>query len=134
VKKLNLVVLLCLLISASSVFAAGWPQSEYDLWFSNIEAINNTQPGVCPQTLTFSANFAGSPPSSCGSNPNESDTYTVKIAGSAIGTVTISTSCVATFATAGGSPEVCLPGQRIELVKPITVSGTNIAITIVGAR
>ena len=85
----------------------------------------------CPYTLNFPANF-NTPNSvgSCGVNPSEQDIYTVKVAGSAIGTVTLSTSCVATFATTGGTAQICNAGQRLELDGPATISGSDIGITL----
>ena len=136
---------LLLLLLASTAFAGDWPVNTlFAIGFSISGAppVSVIMPFVCPQQLSFAANFVGSGVS-CGTSPIESDTYTIKVAGSSIGTVVVGTTCVSTsgtsgigvtFATTGGLAQLCTPGQRIELDGPATVSGNNIAITLVATR
>ena len=107
----------------------------YDIGFSisGAPVTNLIVPFNCVRTVNFAMAFAGSS-ASCGTNPGESDAYNVSVAGSSIGSVILSTSCVASFATALGGPQTCIAGQRLELDAPATVSGTNIAITLFGKQ
>jgi hypothetical protein len=88
---------------------------------------------TCPFSLTIPTNFT-TPNSvaTCGTNPAESDAYTVKVAGVSVGTITLSTSCVATLGAA--STTTCTAGQRMEVDAPTTVSGANVAITVAVTR
>jgi hypothetical protein len=88
---------------------------------------------TCAFNLTIPANFV-SPTSvaTCGTNPSEADAYTVKVNGVSVGTITLSTSCVATLGTA--STTTCAAGQRMEIDAPATVSGKDVAITIAATR
>lgn len=117
-------------IPASGVPPGAFP---YDIGFSipGVPVASQITPFVCPRLLTFPAYLAGTQVS-CGTNPSESDTYTVKVAGSAVGTIALSTSCVATLTAA--APFTCTAGQRLELDAPATVSGADIAITLSGVR
>src|SRR5216683_457878 len=90
-------------------------------------------PGACTRTLTFPADFtaangAATSVASCGTNPSETDDYLVKVAGTQIGDVSLSTSCVATLTTVSHVAKTCTATQRIEVDAPATVSGANIAI------
>jgi hypothetical protein len=92
-------------------------------------------PDTCAQTVTFPANLT-TPTSyvSCGTNPSENDDYIIKVAGSQIADISISTSCVATLNTVSHTTQSCTAGQRIEVDGPATVSGANISIVVVGTR
>lgn len=98
-------------------------------------------PGQLATQTKFNADFASSTgiaaaAASCGTNPAETDTWTAKCTVSSslttIGTVALSSSCVATFATTSHLAITCDAGGRIELDAPATVSGANIAIMLVG--
>ncbi len=96
-------------------------------------------PSACTRTLTFPADFtaangAATSVASCGTNPSETDDYLVKVAGTQIGDVSLSTSCVATLTTVSHVAKTCTATQRIEVDAPATVSGANIAIVISGTR
>jgi len=101
--------------------------------FSGTVAASSVAAFTCVFSLTIPTNFA-SPTSAatCGTNPAESDAYTVKVNGVTVGTITLSTSCVATLGAA--TTTACAPGQRMEIDAPVTVSGQNIAITIAVTR
>jgi len=100
--------------------------------------VGNVAPSViqaftCPYALTIPANFlAPNSVASCGTNPAETDAYTVKVNGTAIGNISLNTSCVASLGSAAQT--TCGPGQRMEVDAPATVSGGNIAITIAVTR
>jgi len=84
---------------------------------------------TCPFNLTIPANFlTPNSVATCVTNPSESDAYTVKVNGVSVGTITLSTSCVATLGSA--SQTTCSAGQRMEVDAPATVSGANVAITV----
>lgn len=84
---------------------------------------------TCVVPMTIPANFA-SPNSvlTCGTNPAESDAYTVKVNGATVGTLTISTACVITRGSS--SSTTCSAGQRMEIDAPATVSGNDVAISL----
>lgn len=138
-------LLLLFLLISSTAFAGDWPVNTlFAIGFSISGAppVSVIMPFVCPQQLNYAANFVGSGVS-CGTSPSETDTYTIKVAGSSIGTVALGTTCSSTsgttgtgvtFATTGGLAQLCTPGQRLELDGPATVSGANIAITLVATR
>ena len=89
----------------------------------------------CTRTVNFPGNFTTpTTQANCGSNPGESDTYTVAVNGSSIGTVALSTSCVVTLATGSGTAQSCTAGQQLTVTAPGTVSGSNISITLAGTR
>ena len=84
---------------------------------------------TCVGSLTVPANFTTpTTTATCGTNPAESDAYTLKINGSSVGTITLSTSCAVTLGTA--SATTCTAGQRFELDAPATVSGKDISISV----
>lgn len=87
------------------------------------------------RTLTFGINFGADAPAvaaqaACKSNPAETDDYLIKCNGTQIGDVSLSTSCVATFTTVGGTTKTCAAGQILELDAPATVSGSGVGITL----
>lgn len=130
---------------ATIAFAGDWPVNNpftLGFVFSGAPPTSIIMALPCPQQLYYSANFLGTY-ASCGTSPGESDIYTIKVAGSTIGTITLGTSCAAnsgttgagvTLATIGGAAQVCPPGARIELDGPATVSGANIGIALNGTR
>lgn len=84
------------------------------------------------QPITFPPNFAN--PASygtAGANPTSTETYTVQSGGSAVGTVSISTTGTFTFTTAGF---VVPAGGRLTMTAPPTMDLTlsDVAITLVG--
>ena len=90
---------------------------------------------VATSAFTFPANFA-SPTSkgAVGTNPAASFAMDVQKNGSTIGTITISTGGVFTFATASGTAKSVAVGDVIKIVAPATpdASIANAAITLVG--
>jgi hypothetical protein len=88
-------------------------------------------------TETFPANFA-TPNSygSCGVNPTSSAIYSVYKNTTAVGTVTISTSGVFTFATTSGAAFTLNAGDRLTMVAPGSQDTTlaDVGITLVGTR
>jgi hypothetical protein len=97
--------------------------------FAGSVAASSIAAFTCGYALTIPANFT-SPNSyvTCGTNPSEADAYTVKVNGATVGTITLSTTCVATLGTATAT--TCAAGQRMEIDAPATVSGKDVAITI----
>lgn len=103
-------------------------------------------PVSSPDGIKFNANFASSTGvpaafGSCNSAPAETDTWTVSCMVSSvwtqIGTIALTTSCSqagagVTFATTSGTAKTCDTPSRIEVVAPVTVSGTNESFTLVG--
>jgi VCBS repeat-containing protein len=89
---------------------------------------------VIPFAGTLPANMAGSygKISSSGTNPTSSFVITVKQNGSSIGTITINTSGVYTFATSGGTAVTLAAGDLIEFFGPGTPDATaaNLVWTI----
>jgi hypothetical protein len=87
--------------------------------------------------LTFPANFA-SPNAygSLGTNPTATATYTVYKNGVNVGTVTISTAGVFTFATAGGTTVSFNAGERLTVVAQGAQDATlaDVGFTLVGTR
>jgi hypothetical protein len=90
---------------------------------------------VAADAFTFPANFA-TPDSkgSCGTNPTATFALDVQKNGSTIGTITISTGGVFTFATASGTSKSIAAGDVIKIVAPSPVDSTcaNVAITLKG--
>lgn len=87
------------------------------------------------RAVSLPANFAGAY-GSCGNNPTATATYTVLKNGSSIGTISISTSGVFTFATTGGSAQSLAAGDRITATAPSTQDATlsDVAFTLTGTR
>jgi len=92
---------------------------------------------VAPEAFVIPANFA-SPAArgSCGTNPLASYILSVTRNGSAIGTITISTGGVFTFATSGGIDQAFAAGDVLRITAPAVADTTiaNVAITIRGVR
>jgi hypothetical protein len=88
-------------------------------------------------TETFPANFA-SPNSygSVGTNPAATAIYTIYRNTAAVGTITISTAGVCTFATVGAAPFTVNAGDRMTMTAPSTqdIFLADVAITLVGTR
>jgi hypothetical protein len=86
--------------------------------------------------LTFPGNFATTPGpcGSVGTNPTATATYTVKKNGSSVGTITISTSGVFTFATTSGTAINLVANDRFTVTAPSTVDTTlaDVGFTLVG--
>lgn len=84
---------------------------------------------------TFPANFA-SPDSkgSVGTNPTATASYTVKKNGTTVGTISISTGGVFTFATSGGTSFSLNAGDRLTITAPSSQDATlaDVGITLVG--
>jgi hypothetical protein len=78
-----------------------------------------------PFQITFPATFGSSNTFvACAANPSESDDYVLKSGGTTLGTLTVSPSCGLSYATSGVS-HVAMPGEKIELIAPATVSGNT---------
>lgn len=90
---------------------------------------------IVAETVDFPANFSGSR-CSVGVNPTATYVLTIKKNGTTIGTISISTSGAATFASSGGSPYTLSPGDILSLVAPATPDATadQIAATLLGTR
>lgn len=126
-------------ITANSSSTASWHSRPYDIGVDFQGSPTSTSIGAltCTRNISFAANFAlsgdfAAAKASCGTNPSETDIYTVKVAGSAIGTLQLTTGCALTAATTGGAAQSCVIGQRLEIDAPGTVSGADIALTIAG--
>jgi len=88
---------------------------------------------TCAYTLNFPSGLTSpNTQATCGTNPAESDTYTISVNGVSKGTVALSTACSATLTAA--SSFTCTAGQRLTLAAPATVSGSDIAITLAYTR
>ncbi len=89
---------------------------------------------VFDRAVTFPANFSGSTGQVL-INPTGTTLFTVKKNGSTVGTVSVATSGVCTFATSGGSPVSVVSGDYFTLLTPTqdaTLSG--LMITLAGIR
>lgn len=78
---------------------------------------------VVPRQVDFAADFAGSA-GYIGVNPTASFVVSVQDDGVEIGTITVSTGGVFTFATAGGTAKTVAAGSRIEFVGPASADAT----------
>lgn len=90
---------------------------------------------VFNQSVSFAANFS----SSYGkvlTNPASTAVYTVKKNGSQIGTVSISTGGVFTFATSGGTAQSFSAGDYMTIVTPTPqdASLSDVMMTLTGTR
>lgn len=99
---------------------------------------------VATRTINFAGSFANSQVS-CGTSPTTGDGYLIKVAGTEIGAVCLSTSCAATWCTGAacttscsggtGAAQTVSAGNRIEIDAPATVyTEANIDITLAGTR
>lgn len=89
---------------------------------------------VFAEAVTFADDWVGSQ-YFVGSNPSATFVLTIQKNGSTIGTISVSTAGVATFATSGGST-VCNVGDRLSALAPTTpdISAGNMAFTLKGTR
>lgn len=89
---------------------------------------------VFAEAVTFADDWAGSQ-YYVGSNPSATFVLTIQKNGSTIGTISVSTGGIATFATSGGST-VCNVGDRLTALAPTTpdISAGNMAFTLKGTR
>jgi len=119
------------LVSAPPACAgAGYP---YDVWINSFTPAAGATvfEGACPRTLTFAANLANAV-AVCGTNPSESDAYTLNVAGSPAATITLSSACAISLSSQAAF--TCTAGQALTLVAPTPVSGALIGITIPATR
>lgn len=85
---------------------------------------------VFTDAAEFSANFAGSR-ASVGVNPGASFVMSVQKNGAEVGTITISTAGVITFATSGGAAVSFAAGDVLRVVGPATAgTAANFAVTL----
>lgn len=91
---------------------------------------------VFTETVSFEPNWSGSA-GRVGTNPTGAQTYTLEKNGSAVGTVSISTGGVVTFATSGGTAVSFASGDELTL---IGTSGSadatlaDVSLTLAGTR
>ncbi len=83
----------------------------------------------------FAANFSGSV-GSVGTNPTATALYTVKKNGSTIGTISISTGGVLTFATSGGTTQSYAANDRLTIIAPSPVDAalSDVEFILKGTR
>ena len=140
---------LCYVIDEASfyVFVAGSPQQWVILTTGGGGGATDIDLGMCfPGTpitaqlmfkfvavraFSFPANFTGSS-GHIGTNPTGSFVMNVSVAGAAVGTITISTGGVFTFATTAGAVIPVAIGERVEIAAPVSVDITaaDIAATL----
>ena len=118
----------------SDIGIGGGGPSSYDMRFGFTSTPTSTQvleTVPIPRDIEIPANMAASV-GIVGTNPTSSFVMTLKDDGSTIGTVTISTGGVFTFATSGGSAKTVLAGSILTLEAPGTVDATvaNAVLTI----
>jgi len=86
------------------------------------------------RAVAMSANFAGST-GHCGGNPTATAVYTVYKNGATIGTVTVSTGGVFTFATTSGAAPSFVAGNTLSILTPITdATLSSVTMTFAGTR
>jgi hypothetical protein len=90
-------------------------------------AANFAQTGTCPGINCVPASRAFC---SAGLPSGSPDIYVAKDNGGVIGQVSISTSCVPTFTTIGGTAKTVLAGHVIGLTAPVSPTGGSISITL----
>lgn len=121
-------------LSASS--ASSTPQP-YDVTFAYAGAPPNATvlQLICFRLpVTMAGNFAGSV-GHCGGNPTSTAVYTVYKNGSVIGSVTISTGGVFTFATTGGASVSFAAGNTLSVLTPATdATLSSVTMTFAGTR
>lgn len=88
---------------------------------------------MCPDDMFFPANFAGSYGHIL-TNPTATTTLTLAVGGVTIGTISISTGGVYTFATTSGAQQSCAAGQRLTVTNQSTtdVTAAEFAFTLLG--
>jgi hypothetical protein len=84
------------------------------------------------RAMTLPGNLVGSV-GHVGTNPTASFVMVVSVGGSSVGTITVSTAGVFTFATTAGAPVAVLAGDEIEIEAPAGTDATvaDIALTLV---
>lgn len=121
-------------ISTTSASASSQP---YDVTFAYAGAPPNATvlQLICFRlAVTMSGNLAGST-GHCGGNPTATAVYTVYKNGSAIGTVTISTSGGFTFATTPGAALSFAAGDTLSILTPTTdATLSSVTMTFAGTR
>lgn len=78
---------------------------------------------IATRAMTFPSNFAGAY-GHIGTNPTSSFIMNVSVNGSVVGTITVSTGGVFTFATTAGASVPVSSGERIEIAGPASADGT----------
>lgn len=106
------------------VFAyPGAPPAAYTLWIINFT-----------RTVTYAANW-GISRGACGSNPSATALYTISKNGGIVGTVSISTSGIFTFATSGGAVVTFNAGDKLTILTPAgDLTLADVTITLSGTR
>lgn len=114
-----------------------WVNEPYDVWFApNVVMGSGTiyRLGPFTRTVTFAANFAGSQ-GHASVLPATTQTITVNKNGSGIGTITITSGGVFTFATTGGTPVTYNAGDWISYTNQAGADANMlIEITLAGTR
>lgn len=89
---------------------------------------------VATRAFSFAEHFAGST-GHCGTNPTSTAVFNVRKNGSGVGTISIDTSGVFTFATSGGAVSFAA-GDRLDVLAPTPqdVSLADVSVTFAGAR
>jgi len=90
-----------------------------------------------PEAVTFPANFSGTnlvSAASCGTNPASSAVFTVydDTASATLGTITLNSSCTATFATTGGLAQAVAQNHRVRV--QITTTDASVANVLIMLR
>ena len=113
---------------------ANLPSAVYDMTFPAI-ATAQTWATMAPTNATFPANFTGGAVS-CGTNPSGTVTFTLTdvTTSTAIGTVQVSSSCVGTFATTGGTTQAVSAKDRITMVSGTDASALQVVIYLLATR
>lgn len=90
---------------------------------------------VFPRAVSFAANFSGSR-GSVGTNPTSSAVFDIQKGGGSVGTITVSTGGVFTYASSGGTPVSFSAGDIITLIAPSPQDATmaDIGITLFGSK
>ena len=82
------------------------------------------------RAATFPANFSGAYGDVATTNPGSNYAIDVKLNGSSIGTITISSAGAFTFATSGGTTKAVAAGDLLTFVAPGSGTCTDIAATL----
>jgi hypothetical protein len=90
---------------------------------------------IAARAMTLPGNLVGSV-GHVGTNPTGSFVMTVSVGGSSVGTITVSTGGVFTFATTAGAAVPVVAGDEIEIEAPAGTDATvaDIAVTLVADR
>ena len=113
--------------TTDGLFLVGGSPSKKDVEFSFIGGPPTSSQVmmrfVATRDFTFPANFAGAQGYIL-TNPTASFVINVDVAGSTVGTITISTGGVFTFATTGSVAQQVATGNRVEIVAPAVTDAT----------